>query len=32
MKHPPIYRPNDFSLGIREKANHMRTREEAAGL
>ena len=24
-KHPTIYRSNDFSLGIREKTNHMRT-------
>jgi len=31
-KHPTIYRPNDFSLGIREKTNHMRVTEEAAGL
>jgi hypothetical protein len=31
-KHPTIYRPNEFSLGIREKTNHMRVTEEAAGL
>jgi hypothetical protein len=24
-KHPTIYRPNEFSLGIREKTNHMRS-------